>query len=154
MLGESLLFRARGHLCALPLAHVVETMRPLPVEPMAGAPPYVRGLAIIRGAPVPVVDVARLLGEEAARPEAGAPSRPSARYVTLKIAGRAIALAVDGVVGLRSLAVDSLRELPELLRDAEVDAVSSIGTLDSELLLVLRSARLVPPNVLAADGQS
>jgi purine-binding chemotaxis protein CheW len=154
MRGGSLLFRARGHLCALPLAHVVETMRPLPVEPMAGAPPYVRGLAIIRGAPVPVVDVARLLGEEAAGTEVGARVPPSARFVTLKIGERAIALAVDGVVGVRTLAVDALHELPALLRDAEVDAVSSIGTLDSELLLVLRSARLVPQNLLVADGSS
>jgi len=121
---------------------------------MAGAPPYVRGLAIIRGAPVPVVDVARLLGEEAANTEVGARVQPSARFVTLKVAERAIALAVDGVVGVRTLAVESLRELPALLRDAEVDAVSSIGTLDSELLLVLRSARLVPQNLLVADGSS
>src|SRR6202041_1193103 len=90
MLGGSLLFRARGHLCALPLAHVVETMRPLPVEPMAGAPPYVPGLGISRGRPAPAVDVARLLGEDDARREAVAPLQPSARFVTLKIAGRAI----------------------------------------------------------------
>jgi purine-binding chemotaxis protein CheW len=144
----SLLFRVRARLCALPLAHVVETMRPLPVEPMAAAPSYVRGLAIIRGAPVPVVDVARLLGDESEPPHASA--RHLARFVTIKVADRGVALAVDGVIGVRTLELDSLRALPPLLGDAEVDVVGSIGTLDAELLLVLRSACLAPHDLLTA----
>ncbi|HZE91839.1 MAG TPA: chemotaxis protein CheW, partial [Rhizobacter sp.] len=58
----SVICRVQGRLCALPLSHVVETMRPLPTETIAGAPDFVCGLAVIRGAPVPVVDLARLLG--------------------------------------------------------------------------------------------
>jgi purine-binding chemotaxis protein CheW len=131
----------------LPLRHIVETMRPLPVEAMAGAPPYVRGLAIIRSAPVPVVDVARLLGDESAPAQARADGGPSARFVTVKVAERVIALAVDGVIGARALELDSLRALPPLLRDAGADVVGSIGTLDDELLLVLRSASFVPQNL-------
>jgi purine-binding chemotaxis protein CheW len=143
----SLLFRAGAHLCALPLGRVVETMRPLPVEAVAGTPAYVRGLAIIRGAPVPVVDVARLLDRTNADPGA----ERWARFVTVTVAGRVIALAVDGVVGVRSLALASLRELPPLLREAEAGVVESIGTLDAELLLVLRGARLVPGDLM--DGE-
>jgi purine-binding chemotaxis protein CheW len=150
--GLSLLFQVRTRLCALPLAHVVETMRPLPVEAMAGGPPCVLGLAIIRGAPVPVVDIARLLGEQVSRPEEETWLPPSARFVTVVVAGRGVALAVDGVVGVRTLALDSLRDLPPLLRDAEVDVVGSIGTLDSQLLLVLRSARLLPQGLRGAEG--
>jgi purine-binding chemotaxis protein CheW len=142
-MGVSLLFRVRARLCALPLAHVVETMRPLPVEAMAGASSCVRGLAIIRGAPVPVIDVAVLLREEAVRPEAAVREQPSARFVSMRVGERAIALAVDGVIGVRTLASASLRDLPPLLRDAEVDVVGAIGTLDAELLFVLRTARLV-----------
>jgi hypothetical protein len=44
-----LLCRAGNLLCALPIEHVIEIMRPLPVEQIAGAPHYVRGLSIIRG---------------------------------------------------------------------------------------------------------
>jgi len=149
----SLLFRVRTRLCAMPLAHVLETMRPLPVEAMSGGPPCVRGLAIIRGTPVPVIDVAELLREERVRGEAPSPE-PSARFVTVKVAGRTIAIAVDAVVGVRSLALDSFGELPPLLRDAETDLVGSIGALDAELLLVLRSARLLPPGLQAAPVAS
>jgi purine-binding chemotaxis protein CheW len=152
--GMSLLLRVRTRLCALPLAQVVETMRPLPVEAVAGAPPCVRGLAIIRGAPVPVVDVARLLGQETAGRWADGPVQPSERFVTVKVIDRVSGLAVDAVIGIRSLAVDSFRDLPPLLRDAEVGVISSIGTLDSELLLVLRSARLVSQGLQGAEGST
>jgi hypothetical protein len=44
--GEAiwLLCRAGSFLCALRLADVVEIMRVLRIEPIAGAPPFVRGL--------------------------------------------------------------------------------------------------------------
>jgi purine-binding chemotaxis protein CheW len=140
--GPSLLLRVRGRLCALPLEHVVETMRPLPVNPVAGAPPYVAGLAIVRGAALPVIDLARLLG-----PAPGAST--TTRFVTVRVASRVVALGVDAVVGVRTLSTASLGELPALLRDADADAIASVGTLDAELLLVLHAARLLPTEAVA-----
>ncbi len=136
--GLSLLCRVRTRLFALPLEHVLETMRPMPVESLAGAPHFVRGLAIIRGVPVPVVDGAQLLsGEE---------SQPS-RFVTVRAGDRRVAVAVDSVLGVRPMPAASLRELPPLLRDARAEVISAIGTLDAELLVVLRSAHLVPEDL-------
>ena len=48
-------------MCALPLVHVLEVMRPLPLEKVEPAPAFLLGLAVIRGEPLPVVDVAALL---------------------------------------------------------------------------------------------
>lgn len=137
----SLLCRVGTRLCALPLDHVVETMRPLPVEAMADAPGFVLGLSIIRGAPVPVVDGAALVGAGTSQPT---------RFVTVTTNDRQVALAVDAVLGVRALPADSLLDLPPLLRDADPDVVSAIGVLDAELLLVLRRGRLVPESVWAA----
>lgn len=140
--APSLLLRVRGRLCALPLEHVVETMRPLPVRPVADTPPFVTGVSVIRGAAVPVVDVARLLNPSA-DPRDSTP-RGAARFVTVRTADRTVALDVDAVVGVRRLPAGALGELPPLLRDAGSDAVAAIGTLDAELILVLRAARLLP----------
>jgi purine-binding chemotaxis protein CheW len=131
----SLLCRVDERLCALPLASVVETTRPLPIEPVTGAPAFVLGLSIVRGTAVPVVDAERLLG--------GQRSTPS-RFVMLRVGKRFVALAVDGVVGVRQLGAASLQELPPLLRNADAAVVSNIGTLDSELLVVLQAIRIVP----------
>jgi purine-binding chemotaxis protein CheW len=134
-----LLCRVRSALAAVGLEHVVETMRPLPVEPLAGAPSFVTGLSIVRGAPTPVVDAGALLGFAAG-------AQPT-RFVTLRAGARIVALAVDEVLDVRELAPESLGALPPLLGDASSDVVSAIGTLDTELLVVLRATRAVPESV-------
>ncbi len=95
MVKTFLVVRAGTFACALPIDEVIETMRPLPVRPVAGMSPVVRGLSIIRGAPVPVVDLISLMtGDE--------PGEVS-RYVTLRARGRILALAVPEVIGVRRL---------------------------------------------------
>jgi purine-binding chemotaxis protein CheW len=139
-----LLVRAGSHVCALPLDHVVETMRPLAIEPVAGGPSFVRGLSRIRGAPVPVVDLRSILGTDVnARGDAEV-----RRFVTLRVGGRRVALAVEAVVGVLRLEQARLRDMPPLLREAVGGAVEAAGTLDGELLLVLRAGRLVPEGLL------
>lgn len=140
----SLVCRVRGRLCALPLGHVIETMRPLPTAAIAGAPHFVRGLAVIRGAPVPVLDVATLLGETDTSP---------GRFVTLTTGTRHVALAVGSVLGVRPIPPDSFHDLPPLLHEAGSEVVASIGLLDAELLLVLQSSRLLARDAWAVlDG--
>jgi purine-binding chemotaxis protein CheW len=120
---------------AVPLVNVVETMRPLPIQTMLDMPSFVRGLSIIRGRPVPVVDLAEATGVSGV---------VSARVVLLRVAEREVALAVSRVVGVRNIAGATLEELPPLLRAAQADVVDAIGTLDSDLLMVLRATRILP----------
>jgi purine-binding chemotaxis protein CheW len=127
-------------LCALPIEHAIEIMRALPVEQLAGAPPYVRGLSIIRGAPTPIVDVGLVVG--------GALTH-AARLVAVRAAQRTIALAVDEVIGITAIAADDLGQLPPLLSDAATDTVAAIAARDGELLVFLRTGRLVPDDVFA-----
>jgi purine-binding chemotaxis protein CheW len=143
--GPALICRVRSLCCALRVSHVVETMRPQPVEPLTAAPGFVMGVAVIRGVAVPVVDVGALLGSSE-------PARPT-RFITLAIGKRSVALAVEGIIGARVLAHDALEELPPLLRDASLDAVERIGTLDASLLVVLRTARIVTDAVFGALTQ-
>lgn len=137
-----MLCRVGARLCALPLDHVVETMRPLPIESLPGAPAFVRGLSMIRGVPVPVVDAGALL-------DAGDPPKPT-RFVSVKAGHRHVVLAVEEVLGVRDLPAASLRVLPPLLGEAGAGVVSAIGALDSAFLLVLQAARLVPEAVWGA----
>jgi purine-binding chemotaxis protein CheW len=131
-----LLCRAGSTVCGLRIASVVETMRPLPIEPISGMAELVSGLSIVRGTPVPVVDLARLLGDESE-------ARPG-RFVVVKTHGGRVALAVSEVTGIRTLDAKSLGGLPPLLRSARADLVSAIGSLDAELLLVLEGGRVLP----------
>lgn len=137
-----LLVRAGARLCGLPVAAVSETMRPLPVAPVAGAPAWVRGVAVVRGEPLPVVDLAALLG--------GTAEEAAGRFVAIRAGGRAAALAVGAVLGVARLDPAGARTLP-LVRDACAGALESLRTLDGDLLVVLGAARLVPDAVAPAE---
>jgi purine-binding chemotaxis protein CheW len=136
--------RVQHRLYALRVADVVETMRPLAIEPLANMPSFVRGLAVIRGIPVPVIDAAALLGTSHG-------STPT-RFITLRAGGRSVALAVAEVVGVRAINGASLQDLPPLLQEASRDTITAVGTLDTELLMVLQAARMLPESVWEALG--
>ena len=129
--------------CAIPLHHVAETMRPLPIKSVAGTPSFVRGVSVIRGTPTPVVDLKALL-------ENSENSLSYGRFVSLKLEERRVVIGVDSVVGLKHLDSAQLGELPPLLRDVNTGLIESFGTRDAELLLVLRAAHIVPDEVWAS----
>lgn len=144
-----LVCRAGGQLCAVPLGHVVEVMRIMPISRVSGAPHYVCGLSIIRGEPVPVVDTGLLVGGRATA---------SQRLITVRAGGRTIALAAEAVLGTWAIGTDQLRQLPPLLRDAATETIAAVGTLDAELVFLLQAARIIPPDLfdrlLAAEARS
>ena len=139
----AVLCRIGAQLCAVPIEHVAETMRPLPVEPLEGMPPFVLGMAVIRNAATPVIHAGTLLG---AAPTGQEPTR----FLTLKVGARRVALAVDAIVDVLDVSALSLAGLPPLLRDASADVVSAIGVLDAHLLLLLRSTRMLPESMWSA----
>jgi purine-binding chemotaxis protein CheW len=134
-----LIVRARLWLCALPIAAVAETLRALPLRELAGAPRFVRGISVVRGLPVPVIDLAALLG-------AGDDAR-GARLVSLRAGGRSVALEVDEVLGVRRLEGAAFESTPPLLSSAMPACMQHLGALDGQMLAVLEATRLVPEDV-------
>jgi len=120
---------------AIPIAHVVETMRPLAIDTISGVPSFVLGLSVIRGAPVPIVDLEDLVGLDR--------TDSFARFVSLRIGPRRGALAVRRVVGVRDLDAISLAEMPPLVRALHTETIDKIGILDAQLLVVLRASKLL-----------
>ncbi len=129
-----LLWRAAGRLCALPLGSVIETMRPLPTTAVDGTPPFVVGVAMVRGRATPVVDAAALLGT---------PGEPASRWLTLRVGSRAVALAVSEVVGVEARGGERQQTLPPLLEAAAHASLQALATRDAELLHVLDGARML-----------
>jgi purine-binding chemotaxis protein CheW len=140
---RNLLVRVQTRVCAVPLMHVVETMRPLPLEPIAGMPSFVRGVSIIRGVPTPIVDLGVVLGATGGVGE---------RLVTLRLGNRQVALSVDAVLGLHDLD-PVMQELPPLLTGAPQDIIEAIATLDGEILMVLREGWELPDEVWQAMSE-
>ena len=132
----ALLVRIGSRCCAFPLEDVVETLRPLPIEPVDNMPPGILGLATIRGLMVPIVDLAFLFG--------GQRNPCPSRFVLLRLDERRAAVAVDEVFRVSRLDNQALQTFPPLLRGALADAVTAIELRDERLLFVLAAARLIP----------
>jgi purine-binding chemotaxis protein CheW len=137
-----LLVTAAEHLCAIALREVREVMRPLPTQPFPSPFPFIEGLAVVRGEPVPVVNLAHLLGS--------APSSRPERLVTLKVGARTVGLAVGSVPGVRTLDDELVADMPPVLRGSGSPYVEQLSRVDRELVLVLGSARTVPDAFWAA----
>src|SRR5687767_3801027 len=97
-------------------------MRALAIDPLPGAPPHVRGASIVRGAVVPVIDAAVLIGAD---------SEDDSRFVTLRAGERTLALLVHDIVGVRSLA-PSLDALVPM-----IDAIGGTSRMDETVVLFL-----------------
>ena len=132
--GLSLVFGVGELLCALALRDVVETIRPLPVQPLAGSADVLLGVSVIRGLAVPVVDTARLLGAAAERP---------CRFVTTRTEQGPLAYAIGPVRGVLPVEPDPGRPPPPMLAAAATRLVAAVGVLDSRPLLFLRGAALM-----------
>jgi purine-binding chemotaxis protein CheW len=133
-----LLCRTGSHHFALPVQRVVETMRMLPIETVAGCPPIVRGVSVIRGTPTPVIDAALLFDGQHGQCE---------RLVTVRTGKRTIAVATQAVVGIWETTDGELDDLPPLL--GNVEAIASLKTLDQQLVFLLHIARIIPDDILA-----
>jgi len=139
---KALIVGLKSCVCAIPLTSVIETMRPLSVEPISGVPSFVQGISIIRGIPTPVVDLGAVLGSANERAE---------RFVTLRVGDKQVALSVHAVLGVRDLdAIITIQKLPPLLQRASKDVLETIGTLDEQVLMVLRAGWALPDEVWQA----
>src|SRR5271168_960098 len=139
---KALIVRLESCICAVPLTYVIETMRPLPIESISGVPSFVRGISIIRGIPTPVVDLGAVLGS---------PSEHAGRFVTLRVGDKQVALSVNAVLGVRDLGgLLTMAALPPLLQRASQDVIETIGTLDQQVLLILREGWELPDEVWQA----
>lgn len=136
-----LICRAGTIRCALPVRHVVETMRPLPLDNVPGAPEFVVGVSVVRGFAVPVVSVARLFGEA---------ETAATRLVVVHAGLHRVGLSFDEVSGFRRLSREAVAQLPPLLAIASATAVAQIAVLDGDLLAVLATAGIVPETVFAS----
>lgn len=139
-----LLVRCRSWLCALPLSDIVETLRLLPLRPVAGVPGFVRGLVLLRGALVPVVELGALLGATA--------DEPGRRLVVVRVGERRLALAVDEVLRVLTLEHEQQAEVAPLLSHALPEQVAALGTLDGAALAVLSSVSLLTEETWALLG--
>lgn len=133
-----LVVKTGSWLCAIPLHEVRETMRRLPIRTIQGALPFVRGLAQIRGALLPVIDVRALLGEPPEHSRSGAPF-----FVTVQFGEQCAAIEADAIIGAQHIPLEQLEPLPSLLSETIGIFVEKLGSLDRRHLAFCSAVKLL-----------
>jgi chemotaxis signal transduction protein len=113
-----LVAKVASAVCAIPIEHVVETMRPMAIED---------GMGMHRGDPVRIIDAAAMLGEQSA----------PKRCVIVRVGSGRAGLLVDEVLGVRRVESDEVRGMRGLF------AAESIASVAGELRAVLGAWRVM-----------
>jgi purine-binding chemotaxis protein CheW len=115
-----------------------------PATPLPQAPRYVCGVINLRGAILPVIDLAQRLGLPA--------SAPGARHVIIVVAARErmVGLLVDSVSEILEVRADALQPTPDLASEAFQSIVSAVVSIEGRVLSVLAPDAILPAKAEAA----
>ena len=119
-------FEVKGQIYALEVAYVREIVRIQQVTPLPNAPSLIEGVIDLRGAVIPVVDLARALSRGEGE------KTLNARIVVLEIDGLVLGLQVDAATDVLSLEAHRLEDVPDLAAHAGYDAVRHVVRREGE----------------------
>lgn len=110
-----------------------------PATVIPHAPEYVRGVINLRGAVVPIVDLAQRLGLTV--PE------PTSRNVIIiaQIDGRTVGLLVDAVSDILSVSAEEVQSTPDVVSEKGGGSVAGIITRDERMIRMIELAGILPP---------
>ncbi|MCE9671002.1 chemotaxis protein CheW [Myxococcus stipitatus] len=139
-LREVVRFRAAGQRYALESRFVLEVVRSTEVVPLPGAPVVLRGLTLLHGAVLPVVELAPLFGR--------APAQGSGPLLVVGAEGPELGIRAEEVEEVTLLSSQDLLPPPATLADEGLGLVSAA---DRDGTLLLDGAALLGDGRLMFD---
>ncbi|MCL6705536.1 chemotaxis protein CheW [Pseudomonas sp. R2.Fl] len=109
-----------------------------PATPLPHAPDYVMGVINLRGAVLPIVDLANRLGMK--------PAEPTARHVIIvaQVKNRVIGLLVDAVSDILTVTDENIQPVPEVSSDLEKQYARGILAIDKRMICLIELDALFP----------
>lgn len=113
-----------------------------PATPLPQSPPYVRGVINLRGAVLPVIDLANRLGFGV--------TEPSARNVIIvvRIGNRVVGLLVDAVSEILTTTSDAIQPTPDVACDAVKRFVKGILAVEGRMISWIVLDQILPDETL------
>ena len=141
---QYLTFFIRGEEYAAPILRVKEIIEYETVTRVPAMPPHVRGVINLRGAVLPVIDLAAKFGHGQT-----APSRTTC-IVVVETRGSdesllTVGLLADAVSEVVDIADDAIEPPPPFGTHVRIDFLTGMGKLDGRLVLVLDIDRVLSP---------
>ncbi len=136
---QLVLFQVAETAMAVPVAQVEYVERMGPLTPIPGAPPFLRGVASLRGQVVPVVDLAERLGL------GHRPLGPKARVLVVRVEGQTVGMAVDDVLQVLYVSEDAVQPPPPVVARVSARFLTGVAYLQGDVVLVLDLQRVLTP---------
>jgi purine-binding chemotaxis protein CheW len=113
-----------------------------PATPLPHAPHYVRGVINLRGAVLPVVDLANRLGFPS--------SEPSVRHVVIvsELPGQVVGFLVDAVSDIIEISNDDVQPTPDIASSMAKDIMRGVVARDNGMISILRADKLAPSGIM------
>lgn len=108
-----------------------------PVTPMPHTPPYVLGLINLRGAVIPVIDMACRLGMPMTEPS------ERAAIIVTDIGGKLVGLLVEQVSDMMTIDSQNLQAAPDIIPEAQRDFCRGIVALEKSMVCFLNLDRVI-----------
>ena len=135
---------AGGQSFCIEITQIREIRRWSPVTHLPHSPSYVLGVINLRGAVVPILDLAAKLGFSAIA--------PTERHVIIitAIDDRIVGLLVESVSEILGVQADMVRETPRTKEDASAIAVAGIIPVGDDMIKIISLDALLPTTVATA----
>lgn len=106
--------------------------------PMPHAPDYVMGVINLRGAVLPIIDMAARLGMK--------PAEPTARHVIIvaQVKSKVVGLLVEAVSDILTITDDNIQPVPEVSSDLEKQYARGILAIDTRMICLIEMDALFP----------
>ena len=134
-------FEVKGQIYALEVAAVREIVRIQEITPLPNAPSLIEGVIDLRGAVIPVLDLAKVLRRGTAD------DGMHARIVVLETDGLVLGVWVDAATDVLTLDAHRLEDMPDLATHAGYDAVRHVVRREGETPVMVLSLETLVESV-------
>ena len=135
---EFIAFRLGAQEFCVDIMSVREIRGWTPATSLPHAPPYVRGVINLRGAVLPIVDLAERLGFACAE------AQTRQVIIVVQIARQLVGLLVDAVSDILTLPAESIQPTPSVAADTVGAFIQGILALDGRLIGLIKLDSVLP----------
>ncbi|MBV8915566.1 MAG: chemotaxis protein CheW [Acetobacteraceae bacterium] len=142
--SELLSFRLGAQEFCIDIMAVREIRGWTPATPLPHAPSYVRGVVNLRGAVLPIIDLAERMGLGHAEPT------PQHVIIVAQVGAKSVGLLVSAVSDILTTTEEMIQSTPDVAAAQTRAFVQGLLTVEQRMLGVLRVDNLIPETTLEA----
>jgi len=131
MLLHIVTFRLGREEYGVEITSVQEIIRATDINPVPGAPSYVRGVINLRGKIIPVVDLRKRFAM------AAADAADDQRIIVVELGEKRIGMLVDSVSQIIKLPMGGVENMPEEAISEDGNFIKVVGKLDARMIIIL-----------------